>query len=103
MGSRLILDLGSKRVGIWSFLPRMQHREVMALGWLRWSGRKCGRSQQVVLYRTPAPHLPQKAVHAVISSPVFLPGLQRHAGPLGHQQVSDVSLVTSLSNMMSIL
>ena len=99
------MDLGSKRVGIWSFLPRMQRRGVMALGWLRWSGRKCSRSQQLVLYyaaEAPPPP-PQKEAPALISSPVFLPGLQRHAGALGQQQVSDVSLVTSLSNMMSIL
>ena len=51
----------------------------------------------------PRPHLPQKEAPALISSPVFLPGLQRHAGALGQQQVSDASLVTSLSNMMSIL
>ena len=62
MALRLISDLGSKRVGIWSFLPRMRRRGVMALGWLRWSGRKRGRSQQAVLYiclRAPPPPAPE--------------------------------------------
>ena len=61
---RLILDLGSKRVGIWSFLPRMQRRGVMALDWLRWSGRKCSRSQQLVLYyaaEAPPPPAPERS------------------------------------------
>lgn len=49
LGWRLRLEMGSEGLGVGSSLPSMEHRGVMALGWLQQNPGKVCSSQQVLL------------------------------------------------------